>query len=211
MSHPIVTSLTIIAGSATLLAASQSLGAAGPLTLVSTATLDVPRQIGITSAGNDSGIKWTVTGTARTEQGGAPLVETITGANVGVATTTQNFATVTSIVGSGATASTVTAGTTGTASGPWVPWDMFVEMFQVQLQGNVLSGSPTYQVDVTSDDVFGLWLPAGVTFPRATTLQNFSGLTANAMGQITGAPVKASRLTLTAYGGVSLTQQQTGN
>lgn len=211
MSHPIVTTVTIAAGNIALLAASQSLGVGGGALVLTGATLDAPRRIGIQSAGNDSGMTWTITGTSRPQQnGGGLLVETIAGSNGGTAQTTQDFATVTSIVGSAATASTVTAGTTNTASGPWVVWDSFQTPFNVSLQGNVLSGTPTYEVDFTQDDVFGLWLPSGILFPRASIFSGMAGVTANANAQIT-APVRATRLSLTAAGSVQLTQQQTGN
>lgn len=213
MPHPIVTTVTAIAGVANGLALTQSLGAAGLLTLNGSLVaggLDAPRRIIVTSAGNDSAITFNITGTARTEQGGGPLSETIAGANAGVAQTTQDFATVSSIAASGATASTVTAGTNGVASGPWVVWDVYADDFQVMAQGNVLSGSPTYQLDVTLDDVFGTWLPANVPFPRASPYGGLVGATGNVMAQITG-PVRASRLTLTAFGSVQLTQQQQGN
>lgn len=209
MSHPIVTTLTTTAGQATRFAAAQSLGVAGPLVLTG-AQPQVPRRVGITSAGNDSGITWTVTGTARPEQGGAVLVETIAGANIGLAQTTQDFASLVSIVGSGATASTVTAGTTDTASGPWVPWDQFPTPFQVTAQAFVLSGGPTYGMEFTLDDVFGLWLPSGITFPRASPWPGMTGATGNTNTQITS-PVRATRLTLTVAGSVQLTQQQSGN
>lgn len=209
MSHPIVTTITTIAGNAALLAASQSVGVGGGALVLTGATLDAPRRIGITSGGNDSGIKFTVTGTARPEQGGVVLVETIAGSNGGVAQTTQDFATVTSITASAATASTVTAGTTAVASGPWVVWSSFASQFQVAVQGNVLSGSPTYSLEFTQDDPFGLWLPSGVTWPRPSTFGGMAALTQSGNTQIT-APVRASRLTLTAVGGVRLTQQQQG-
>lgn len=213
MPHPIATTVTIIAGVANGLAASQSLAAAGPLTLngaLVASGLDAPRRVIVTSAGNDSELTWTITGTARPERGGIAQTETIAGANAGVAQTTQDFATVTSIVGSGATAGTVTAGTNGVASGPWVPWDMFTPDFQVGVQGNVLSGAPTYQVDITQDDVFGTWLPPGVPFPRASAFSGLVGATTNVVSTIPN-PVRASRLTLTAYGSAQLTQQQQGN
>ena len=208
MAYPIVSTVTIIAGNATLIAAAQQLNApALTFALTSpTVTLDAPRRVIMTSAGNDSGITFTVTGKSRTERGSVVQSETISGTNAGIASTTQDFATVTGIVASGATASTVTAGTSGTASGPWVPWDMFQVPFLVGLQTNVLSGAPVYLVETTNDDVFGTFLPSGVPYPRAVPLTSFI----SPSGSIT-APVRASRLTLTAYGSVQLTQQQSGN
>lgn len=213
--HPIVTTVTLAAASTAGIAQSQSLAAAGNLTLNGSlvsggvATLDAPRRVGITSAGNDSGITFTVTGTARPEQGGVVFSETIKGANASVAQTTQDFATVTQIAASGATASTVEAGTTATGSGAWVPWDTYAVDFQVSCYGTVLSGSPTWTVEYTYDDVFGTWLPPGVPFPRPVSLTALANQTGTADGQITN-PVRASRLTLTVVGSVQLTQQQQG-
>ena len=215
MGHPIITTVTLAAASANGIATSQALAAAGALVLNGTsvsggiATLDAPRRILITSAGNDSGINFTITGKARPEQGGVIQSETIKGGNAVAVATTQDFATVTSIVASGAVATTVTAGTNGTGSGPWVPWDTQTVDFQVSVFGAVVSGNPTYQLDYTYDDVFGTWLPAGVPFPRALTSGTLVGLTGNAEGALTN-PIRASRLTLTAVGGAQLTQQQQG-
>jgi hypothetical protein len=216
MSRPIVTSVTIIAGVANGITTSQTLGSAGPLTLNGSlvsggkVVLDAPRRIIITSAGNDSGITWTITGTSRPQtNGGGPLVETIQGADAGIAPTTQDFATVTSIDSSGATASTVTAGTDETASGPWVPFSEFQTNFQATLFGHILSGTPVWQVDITYDDVFGTWLPPGQPFPIAIALSDTVGSTADGDAGIT-MPVRAARLTLTEHGGVQLTTTQQG-
>ena len=70
--------------------------------------LDTPRGVTITSAGNDSGITFLISGF---DTYGKAMSQKLTGANAGVATTTKAFAAVSSIVASGATASTVTAGT----------------------------------------------------------------------------------------------------
>ena len=212
MSHPIVTTVTIIAGNASLLASAENGFAGLPLPLITSAlTLDAPRRIIVTSAGNDSGISFVVTGTARSQQGSVTQSETISGVNAGAAQTTQDYASLISVVPTGNTASTVTVGTNGTASGPWVVWDSFVPEFLVSCQVNVLSGAPTWSVEVTQDDVFGTWLPAGVPYPRASAPlnSNLTNLNVNQIGQLTQ-PYRASRLTLTAYGSVSLTQQQSG-
>ena len=219
MGRPISTSVTLVAANATNIAQSQSLPGAsglnavlnGTLVTAGVAVMDAPRRVGITSGGNDSGITFTVTGTARTEQGGIKLVETIAGSNGGVAQTTQDFATVTSVAASGATAGNITIGTTGTGSGPWVPWNQnSLGHFQVSFYGSILSGSPTWQVDYTYDDVFGTWpLPAGVSFPRAIQNANFGSKVAAADGNF-GETIRASRLTLTAVGGVNVVWQQQG-
>lgn len=222
MTHPIVTTVTLVAAVANGIATSQSLGAAGPLTLNGSlvsggvATFDAPRRVGITSAGDDSSITWTVVGTGRapagtTNQAGPVLTETIAGSHGGTAQTTQDFSTVTSITGNGATASNVTAGTTGTGSGPWVPWDTTANVTnQISVIGQVLSGSPVWQLDITYDDVYGTWLPSNVTWPRPQVWSNLQGKTGTAIDTIVSNPIRASRLTLTAVGSVQLTQQQQG-
>lgn len=94
------------ASSATYFRAAAAIGAGGALTLLQT-TLDVPRNIIITNAGDDSGDTYTVTGT---DEYGVAVVETITGANAGVAAGKKAFATVSSITASGASAGDVSIG-----------------------------------------------------------------------------------------------------
>ena len=95
------------------IAASQSLGGAGDLTLdgvlVSggTATASEAQPVTITSSGDDSGITFTISGT---DPDGISISETIAGGNATTSTTTAYFKTVTQISGSGATAGTVTSG-----------------------------------------------------------------------------------------------------
>jgi len=74
-------------------------------------TFDSPRNVTITSGGNDSAITFTVTGT---NANGVGLAETITGANAGIATGTSVFATVTQITAVGDPAGTVIAGSGST-------------------------------------------------------------------------------------------------
>ena len=173
------------------------------------AVLDTARQIAIASSGNDSGITFTVTGTLRPEENSAVASQTISGTNGGTAVTTYNFATVTAITASGPVAGTITAGTNGNGSGPWVVWNNYATDFNVGIAGYVLAGTPTWQVDYTYDDVFGLWNPTGL-LAKVFTLPTMSGLTVNADGRISGTAVRASRLTLTAPGSVQLTQMQQG-
>lgn len=215
MGRPISTTVALAAAVANGYATTQSLGAAGPLTLngslvaAGAGVPDAPRRVIITSAGNDSGLLWTITGTQRMQQNSAPLVEVIAGANVGAAASTQDFATVTSIVGNKATASTVTAGTNGTGSGPWVPWSNYADDFQVSCAGNVVSGAPTWQVDYTYDDIFNAAILAGAPFPVVITHASLQAQAGTADGFLPS-PVRASRLTLVAVGSVRLTQLAQG-
>lgn len=218
MSHPIVTTVTLVASAATGVAAVQVLPGASGLSLVLNGTkvtagvaiFDAPRQVTIVSSGNDTGITFIVTGTRGSWWGTSVFSETVTGLNNGTAVTTQDFLTVTSIVASGPAAANVSSGTNGVGSGPWVAWDKYATDFQVSLFGVVLTGSPTWGVQYTYDDVFGFWLPVGVPFPRALNYTALTGQTGTADGALTIGGVKASRLTLSAVGSAQLTQQQQG-
>lgn len=110
-----------LALNATAYAASQSPGAAAVALSAGTGvaaivdvfgvtryTADVPRGVTITSGGNDSSITFLVSGYDFYSK---PMTQKITGANVGAVTTTKAFMSVTSVVPSGAIASTVTVGT----------------------------------------------------------------------------------------------------
>ena len=215
MAHPIYLALTLAAGSANGVALVQSPGAAGNLTLNGSlvsggvATLTPARRVIITSAGNDSAKTFTVYGTDRF---GNSQTEAVTGANIGAAATTQDFLTVTRVAISAASAGTVTVGTNNTASTQWVPWSQYATDFEVSFYGDVTAGSPTWQLDVTFDDVFGTWLPASIPFPRATTPSATSGFTGDASGVVNDSigPIRASRLTLVAAGTVNITQMQQG-
>jgi hypothetical protein len=70
--------------------------------------MDVPRNLRITSAGNDSGITFAVSGF---DVYGQPMNETITGANAGIAAGKKAFFSVLSITASGASAGNVSVGT----------------------------------------------------------------------------------------------------
>ena len=110
-----VLTLALAAANVTGITTSQALASAGNLTIngaltsAGVATFDVARRVGIASVGNDTGINWTVTGTDRNWR---PQSETFAGASGATAQSTKDFKTVTQIYGSGAAASTVTAGTT---------------------------------------------------------------------------------------------------
>lgn len=94
-------------------AASQTPSGAGNLTINGAkasggvATFNAARQVTITSAGNDAGRTFTITGT---DVNGNTLTEAVTGANADTATSTKHFKTVTQIAVDAATAGAVTAG-----------------------------------------------------------------------------------------------------
>jgi hypothetical protein len=72
----------------------------------------------ITSAGDDTGITFTITGLKVGDLSGAVTTEVVTGANASTATSVNFYARVDSIVASGASASTVKIGTTGNLALP---------------------------------------------------------------------------------------------
>lgn len=109
--------------------------------------LDAPRQIVITSAGDDSGITFTVTGTTFSGQAASEVLQ---GTNASTVSSVTMFATVSSIVASGAIAGAVKAGTTGVATSRWVRFDSWANA-QSAVQVDV-SGSVNYTVQVTMDD-----------------------------------------------------------
>src|SRR6185437_8220952 len=168
---PIRLSKSLTAASANAIALSQSLASAGNLTLNGAsasggvATLDTQRRVLVTSAGNDSGITFTVTGAS---ESGTPISQTLTGANAGTAVTTLDFLTVTQVSVSGATASTVTVGTNTVGSTPWKmqAWELASQNLQFS---TTVSGTINYSIEVTPDDFYtpGLTVvPAA--FPTST-------------------------------------------
>jgi hypothetical protein len=119
------------------------------------ATMDQQRQIAVASAGNDTGITFTLSGT---DGNSAPISETITGATGASALTTKMFKTITSIVASNSIASTITVGTTGIARSIILYCDRFVTPFNIGL-GCTVTGTVNFDVQHTFDDVLTINTP----------------------------------------------------
>lgn len=98
-----------------------TLGGAGNLTINGalasggSVTFDYPRNVTITSVGNDVGVTFTVTGTDET---GAAQTEAIAGVSGSAAVGTKYFSTVTQIAADGATAADVSAGSGSAIAAP---------------------------------------------------------------------------------------------
>lgn len=160
------------------------------------ATLDVARRVLITSAGNDSGITFRITGA---NSDGNPIRETVTGPNATTAYTVQDFKTVTEVRTSAAAAGAVTVGTNGVASSPWKLMDYYQTPANMSI-GVLVSGTVNYSVEYTYDDVQA---PNGIgsalgNYPPVPTLFSHASLvakTANFDGVIND-PIRAWRLTL---------------
>lgn len=154
MADAAVLTKQLTAGSITNTAQAQSLAAAGALVLNGAvvvggvAVFDTQRRLGIASNGNDSGITFTIKGANDT---GAAISEVLAGSNGGTAQSLLDYRKVTSIVGSGATASTVTAGTTGVGSTPWYIPTSFVTPFAVDADVEIVSGTANATVETTDD------------------------------------------------------------
>lgn len=154
MARPVVATKKLTAAAATNVALVQALGAAGALTLngaavtAGVATLDTARRIGLTSSANDTGITFTVTGG---DYAGTAISEVVIGANAGVASTLQDFLTVTKVTGSGAVAGTVSVGTTGVGSTPWFITDPHITPFEVGVGTALITGTANWSIECTFD------------------------------------------------------------
>lgn len=112
------------------------------------AVLDTARRVLITSGGTDTGITFTIQGY---DWAGTEISEVLTGGSSGTPVySVLDYLALIKIVASGATASTVTVGTNGVASSPWVNLDAF-SMGTASIQA-VVSGTVNYTVQTTNDD-----------------------------------------------------------
>jgi hypothetical protein len=97
-----------------------SIAAAGVLTLITgnVSPYGTGYKIAITSAGNDSGITFTIVGIKVGDLRGDSTTEVVTGANAGVATSTNFYTEIKSIRASGASAGNVKIGSVGSLAFP---------------------------------------------------------------------------------------------
>jgi hypothetical protein len=132
-----------------------------------TVTLDNPRRVIVVSAGNDSGITFTITGT---DINGNQISEVLTGAN-GTAISNTSFYSVIKVVPSGNTASTVTVGTNGIADTPFIGLDPWAGG-PVSAQA-VVTGTVNYTIYVSNDnpnDPFSPVAPYNMTWDSSQTV-----------------------------------------
>lgn len=222
MGNPVTVTLQLVAAITNGVCLSQTPAAAGLLTMNgslvsgSVATFDVARRVGITSAGNDSTVVFTVTGTNRW---GATISDTATGANgATVASTALDFKTVTRVRTSAATANAIIVGTTATGSTEWQNLDTMRPMFAASVAVSIASGSCTYTVEHTYDDpnAVGTTLvapPENYSIeaqsnkpPLAWANTTLNGLSVAGEAQYANWPVFAIRLTITAGTGKAVMQ-----
>jgi hypothetical protein len=192
---PTSISKVLAAASANNISLSQSLAGAGNLLINGSAasggvaTLDAQRRVIITSAGNDSGLTWTVTGT---DAHNTIITDTFAGGNVAAAQSNLDFKTVTKISGSGATAAAVTAGTNGVGSSYW----HMISTMHSPVNASVavqVTGAVNYTIQYTYDAFWNL--PSGVTLPGIFNHNTLNALAVSADG-VLPYPVSGVRLTV---------------
>lgn len=167
--------ITPIALSANGIALTQTPLVAGNLTLNGArvvsgntyATLDVPRRVTITSAADDSGMTFLVTGA---DVYGFPMTQLVTGASgaPGTSTTLKAFKTVTSVRASAATAGAVTVGFSD-AFGLPVRALMAAYVLSVKWSTTLAADAGTFVAAITTSpstnllgDVRGIYTPSSV-------------------------------------------------
>lgn len=113
------------------------------------ATFTTPAHVSIYSAGNLSGITFTVTGTDRY---GSGLSEVVTGPNNETVTTVANFLTVTQVSSSGTVGTNVEVGSADSSETAWIPIDRrSITSVSVDLSA---SADLTYGLQYTFDAPF---------------------------------------------------------
>lgn len=112
------------------------------------ATLDTARRVIFVSSGTDTGLTISISGS---DWAGLPISETVTGGSSGVpATTRLDYLTVAQVNVSGATAGTMSVGTSGVAGSEWVNLDIW-SYSAIAIQCTA-SGTVNYTVQQTLDD-----------------------------------------------------------
>lgn len=201
----------LAAASANAIALSQTPAGAGALTLngatvvKGVAVLDNPRRVLVTTA--DTTHTFTITGTSPT---GTLLTEVVTsnGTNVQSA---LDYATVTSVVISGAATGAVTVGTSGVASTPWVHLDEWA-LPQVFIQCDV-TGTVNYTIQQTMDSPNNNTspVPPGSINWFPTTDTNGVGATASIQSSYAIAPLFTRVLLNSGTGSVTVKYSQLGS
>lgn len=145
------------------LRASAALATTGAFTLITAGLqLDVPRNIIITSSGNDSGVVFTITGLDRY---GAAMSEAITGANAGVAAGVKAFSKVLTASNNVAAAGTVKVGFGNVLGLPIYLPNASAILKELQdgaaaTTGTTVAGlSPNTKSTTTTADVRGTYVP----------------------------------------------------
>lgn len=190
--------------------ASQSIGAAGNLTINGAlasggiATLDTARRVLLTFASDESANTFRVYGLNAAN--GNPIFEDVAGTAPGTAPTLQDFYSVTRVAVSGATAGNVKVGTDGVGSTPWVLINDHITPVHVALGVTLNSGAANWSIEETDDPPQGVapnfgnlpWQSPSI--PVAVPDPVLQGMTVSAFGSI-DEPRRAWRLTINSGSG----------
>lgn len=206
---PIVKSLTLLAAVNNAVCTDQTRADAGALTINGAntsggvATFNAAYAVSVTSTGNDSTRTYTITGT---NAAGSTISETITGPNTTTVFTTMAFQTVTAVsVAGGGTVGTVRVGFGSFGVTAPIPLDYHGRP-EISLQVVVTSGTPTWTVQQTLDDVQANLSPTWFDHPDT----NMVAQTVNRQGNYAYIPT-AVRLRIAAgAAGATLTVIQAG-
>ena len=115
---------------------SQELTITGALASAGVATFDIPRRVSITSAGNDSGRTFILTGTNRY---GDAQTESVTGPNATAVIGVKEFLTITSVAIDDDSAGAITVGSSDEAATAWIPVDIHRTPVNIGFAMNVSS------------------------------------------------------------------------
>ncbi len=198
------------AASANNIALSQSPAAAaftlnGAAVTAGVATIDavtatngaIGRRVIVTSAGNNSGISFIVTGT---NASGSIITDTFAGTNTGAAQSNLDFVTVTNVIGSASVTGAVTVGTNGVGSSEWKTWNyMITPPMNLGFEVELVSGAVNYTVQYTFDDPNNIQ-GNGPAFP--TAISSVLGAQAASSDSTISTPVVATRVLINSGTGV---------
>lgn len=205
MSLPIKISMTHSDADDNGIAESQTLAAAGNLSLNGALVSDgvavlcpygTERAVIVYSTGNDTGITFTVYGV---NASGNAVQQTVTGTNNSSVMTTRLFQKVTRVYASGQTASNVFVGTNAVLSSRWVALNTNLTPFNVGLAVNV-TGTISYTVQTTYDNILETTAasPSAPELPIVPFAWNISALASknSDLESSLSMPVTAVRLVL---------------
>lgn len=190
---------SLAAASANNIALSQTPGGAGNLTLngstvtAGVATLDVARRVLLTTTADETAKTFTVYGTDRY---GRTQSEVVAGVNNTTAFTVRDFLTITRIAVSAALAGAVTFGTNGVGSTAPLITDAFADQNYFGITTKIISGSVTFDIEITNEDFSPDWDLATVP-PTWTKAGGLTGITTNLSSTI-NIPATMIRVVITA-------------
>jgi hypothetical protein len=139
-------------------------------------TLDTPRRVLITPAGNESANSFTIVGTGYNND---PLTEVVAGGNATATYSAMDFRTITQVYAANATAAAATIGTNGIASSRWFRFDDFA--FAPNAVQTVVTGTANYTIEdnlqnsePALDPSRLTWLGAGIVGGSTSSITPFT-------------------------------------